>query len=317
MASDWLGAFDQELDITPVPLDREMDIMDAGKEMPVIGLEGIDLAGAFQTVSDAVVSDVVSDDEISGLFDDDMAGVVPGTGWLADVQEMEGAEPQTASDWLSTFGQTAPITPLPGEEEAEEAPDWLQGIGPVAQDISESEMSGLFDEGAAAIAETGWPAPEEGEATPLAEAAEFAGQAEETPAWLSGYEEPLAEAAGGAAEPLAWEREAVEPAFDEEEATGPAPAPDDLDAFLASITSPVPPTSMEEEHPPVGEAFAMRGDLLDTSKKVDTQQARAAEAELSFSFDREPPWLRKAKSAPKSEARPPDEDNDLPPDWFQ
>ncbi|GIK66453.1 MAG: hypothetical protein BroJett018_42470 [Chloroflexota bacterium] len=143
--------------------------------------------------------------EFGSLFDDLSEIEAPRTGWLDDLEEGT-AKPESAADWLSSFGHTEPPEAIP---QAEQIPDWLSGdfddneaIEP--QVTAKSDMEALFGD-LSEIGEphTGWLEDVESEIAEPESAADWlssigksessapipmAEPAEELPDWLAGVE---------------------------------------------------------------------------------------------------------------------------------
>ncbi|MBI5928994.1 MAG: hypothetical protein HY862_06780 [Chloroflexi bacterium] len=97
--------------------------------------------------------------EFGNLFDDLSEIETPHTGWLDDVPV---AEPNTAADWLSSFGQDEPPASVP---EKNEFPDWLSGaesdfenpVSPQPTAVTDSGFDSLFgDLSEIETPHTGW-----------------------------------------------------------------------------------------------------------------------------------------------------------------
>lgn len=108
----------------------------------------------------SIPSAQASDTGFDSLFDDFSEISTPQTGWLADVSLDEQAEPENAADWLTSFGQDEPPTPIPAAEAAEGLPDWLDAADMDFGDVGQNQLgntANLFDSFAETqTPRTGW-----------------------------------------------------------------------------------------------------------------------------------------------------------------
>ncbi len=163
-ASDWLSSFGQVEPPSPIPQATSESEFDSlfddlsDIETPRTGwLDGVEtgatepenaaewLSSFGQAEPPSPIPQAASESEFDSLFDDLSDIESPRTGWLDDV-ETGATEPENAADWLSSFGQAEPPSPIP---QAEEFPDWL-GMDfespdqPQPEAVGESDMDALF-----------------------------------------------------------------------------------------------------------------------------------------------------------------------------
>ncbi|MCQ3932938.1 MAG: hypothetical protein DPW16_21010 [Chloroflexi bacterium] len=161
-AADWLSSFGQIEPPAPIPQTPEhefgslfddlseieaprtgwLDDLEEGTAKPE---SASDWLSSFGQAEPPEAIPQTSQPEFGSLFDDLSEIEAPRTGWLDDLEEGT-AEPESAADWLSSFGQTEPPEAIP---QAAQIPDWLSGdfddneaIEP--QVTAKSDMDTLF-----------------------------------------------------------------------------------------------------------------------------------------------------------------------------
>ncbi len=225
-ASDWLSSFGQIEPPQAIPQDTPqpefgslfddlseieaprtgwLDDLEEGTAKPESASDWLSSFGQAEPPEAIPQTTATPQPEFGSLFDDLSEIEAPRTGWLDDLEEGT-AEPESASDWLSSFGQAEPPEAIP---QAKQIPDWLRGdlddneaIEP--QVTAKSDMEALFGD-LSEIGEphTGWLEDVEGEIAEPESAADWlssigksepsapipmAEPAEALPDWLAGVE---------------------------------------------------------------------------------------------------------------------------------